>query len=135
MELVDRDLARLAAGQRGIFTTRQARDCCADAALHSGRVTSEALADTVSLVETWPASSRAKAMLSHVDARSESVGESRTRVERVKHADGDPRVLWDEKRREDRLRALGYQVVRITWADLEAGRVAAKVRRALAVAA
>lgn len=26
--------------------------------------------------------------------------------------------LWDEKRREDRLRELGYTVVRLTWADL-----------------
>jgi hypothetical protein len=28
-------------------------------------------------------------------------------------------VLWREKRREDALRALGYEVVRFTWADLE----------------
>lgn len=27
-------------------------------------------------------------------------------------------ALFREKRREDRLRALGYQVVRLTWADL-----------------
>lgn len=26
--------------------------------------------------------------------------------------------LWDEKRREDRIRALGWEVVRLTWADL-----------------
>jgi hypothetical protein len=51
---------------------------------------------------------------------------------RVKYADGDPRVLWDEKRREDDLRALGYVVVRVRWADLERpGAVAAKVRAAL----
>jgi len=30
----------------------------------------------------------------------------------------DPEVLWREKRREDRLRELGYQVVRLSWADL-----------------
>ncbi|MCJ0891916.1 hypothetical protein [Rhodococcus sp. ARC_M5] len=28
-------------------------------------------------------------------------------------------VLWDEKRREDRIRATGRQVVRIAWSDLE----------------
>ncbi|MFW5472506.1 hypothetical protein ACOCJ5_04280 [Knoellia sp. CPCC 206450] len=55
---------------------------------------------------------------------------------RVKFAAGDPAVLWAEKRREDELRALGYVVVRITWADLQVpGQVAAKVRRALAAAA
>jgi Transcriptional regulator, AbiEi antitoxin len=42
-------------------------------------------------------------------------------------------ALVAEKRREDRLRALGYAVVRVTWADLEhPGRVSALVRRALA---
>ncbi|NHA70309.1 type IV toxin-antitoxin system AbiEi family antitoxin domain-containing protein [Phycicoccus flavus] len=145
----------------------------ADAALHAGRVTRDALEEAVSLVATWPASSRPRAMLTHVDGRSESVGESRCRVDlgvhgistvpqveirdddgrfvarvdllvegtrvvvefdgRLKYADGDPRVLYAEKAREDRLRALGYVVVRISWADLEAGRVVAKVRRALAV--
>lgn len=51
---------------------------------------------------------------------------------KVKYADGDPQVLWSEKRREDDLRALGYLVVRITWADLERpGAVVAKVRAAL----
>jgi hypothetical protein len=36
-------------------------------------------------------------------------------------------VLWQEKLREDRLRSLGYAVVRITWADLE--RAPAWLRR------
>ncbi len=54
---------------------------------------------------------------------------------RVKYDSGDPGVLWAEKRREDRLRRLGYVVVRITWADLERpGAVAAKVRAALRAA-
>ena len=54
---------------------------------------------------------------------------------RLKYAAGDPRVLWDEKRREDELRRLGYVVVRLTWADLERPGVAlAKVRRALQAA-
>lgn len=42
-------------------------------------------------------------------------------------------ALAAEKRREDRLRALGYAVVRLTWADLaKPQRVAAMLRRALA---
>ncbi len=54
---------------------------------------------------------------------------------RLKYDSGDPGVLWAEKRREDRLRRLGYVVVRITWADLERpGVVAARVRSALAAA-
>ncbi len=36
----------------------------------------------------------------------------------VKYADGDGRAVFAEKVREDRLRALGYAVVRVTWADL-----------------
>lgn len=36
-------------------------------------------------------------------------------------------VLWREKLREDALRALGYEVVRFTWADLE--RAPAEFRR------
>ena len=55
---------------------------------------------------------------------------------RVKYGDESGATLFDEKKREDRLRALGYIVVRIVWADLETpGRVAAKVLRAMAIAA
>lgn len=35
---------------------------------------------------------------------------------RLKYADPDAR--WKEKRQEDRLREIGYEVVRLTWADL-----------------
>jgi very-short-patch-repair endonuclease len=46
-------------------------------------------------------------------------------------------VLWHEKRREDRLREMGYEVVRVTWSELDdpralAQRIAAAVRRARA---
>jgi len=42
-------------------------------------------------------------------------------------------VLWAEKIREDRIRALGLEVVRWTFADLgRPGLVAARVRRAMA---
>ncbi|WP_143553887.1 hypothetical protein [Serinicoccus sp. CNJ-927] len=50
---------------------------------------------------------------------------------RVKYDDRD--VLMAEKVREDRLRELGYEVVRLTWADLATpGLVRAKIRQALA---
>ena len=148
----------------------------ADNAVHRGLVTIDALTTAGDLVASWPGSSRVRSMLAFVDGRSESVGETRCRIElvthgiplvpqvpirdrdgnvfarvdfviegykvvvefdgRVKYAEGDKQVLWDEKRREDRLRALGYLVVRITWADLEhPGAAVAKVRRAMAQAA
>ncbi len=37
---------------------------------------------------------------------------------KVKYGDGGADALMAEKRREDRLRRLGYAVVRVTWADL-----------------
>jgi hypothetical protein len=54
---------------------------------------------------------------------------------RVKYT--DERVLWDEKKREDRIRSLGYEVVRLTWADLAdpaavRGRVEAALLRCAA---
>jgi hypothetical protein len=49
---------------------------------------------------------------------------------RVKYT--DQRVVWDEKVREDRIRSLGYEVVRLTWADLrDPGAVRARVEAAL----
>lgn len=147
----------------------------ADAALRAGTVTDTELADAVARVRTWPHASHAASMLSFVDGRRESVGESRCGVAmamagidvtpqaqivdddgdvvgrvdflvtgtnvivefdgKVKYASGDKEVLWKEKRREDRLRRLGYVMVRLTWGDLERpGAVAAAVRRALAAA-
>jgi hypothetical protein len=51
----------------------------------------------------------------------------------LKYAGGSQKVLIQEKLREDRLRALGLEVVRITWADLTRPTdVAARVRRAFA---
>lgn len=44
--------------------------------------------------------------------------------------------LWDEKRREDRVRSLGWEVVRLTWADLrQPARVRTLVEAALQRAA
>lgn len=43
-------------------------------------------------------------------------------------------VVWREKRREDRIRSQGYQVVRLVWADLyEPSLVAARLERAFKV--
>ncbi|KRE62730.1 type IV toxin-antitoxin system AbiEi family antitoxin domain-containing protein [Nostocoides sp. Soil756] len=54
----------------------------------------------------------------------------------VKYTDGGPEALVREKRREDRLRALGWVVVRVTWAELaDPPRLFAAVRRAMALAA
>ena len=52
---------------------------------------------------------------------------------RVKYS--DQRDLWDEKVREDRIRSLGYEVVRVSWADLRdpegvRARIMAAMRRA-----
>ena len=130
----------------------------ADAGLHRRVIDMHGLERAAEAVRGWPRSSRVRTMLTHVDARSESVGESRLRfalavagvtlqpqvlirdeagravarvdflVEgtkvviefdgKVKYADGGADALMAEKRREDRLRRLGYVVVRVTWADL-----------------
>jgi very-short-patch-repair endonuclease len=146
-----------------------------DAALRVGTVTEAEVTDAVARVRTWPHASHAASMLSFMDGRRESVGESRCGVAmamagvevtpqvpifdddgelvgrvdflvngtkvivefdgKVKYASGDPDVLWTEKRREDRLRRLGYIVVRVTWADLERpGAVAAALGQALRAA-
>jgi very-short-patch-repair endonuclease len=114
-------------------------------------------------------------MLSLVDGRSESVGETRLRVllrvagirvepqvtirdiagesvarvdflvegtrvvvefdGKVKYSDGGADALFAEKRREDRLRRMGYVVVRVTWSDLDyPERIVAWIRQALAAA-
>lgn len=55
---------------------------------------------------------------------------------KVKYSDGGPDALFKEKKREDRLRALGYIVVRVTWADLyHPHGILARVKAAMAVAA
>jgi hypothetical protein len=51
----------------------------------------------------------------------------------LKYGDGARETLIREKLREDRLRALGLQVVRVTWADLaHPDRVIARIRAAFA---
>lgn len=53
----------------------------------------------------------------HLMTIGEFDGRMKYRVENA--GDRLEEVLWAEKRREDALRALGYEVVRFTWADLE----------------
>ncbi|ONI67389.1 hypothetical protein BWI15_30115 [Kribbella sp. ALI-6-A] len=49
----------------------------------------------------------------------------------TKYAAGSAEVLVSEKRREDRLRGLGLEVVRVTWSELKSpDRVAAHIRQA-----
>jgi very-short-patch-repair endonuclease len=72
-----------------------------------------------------------------VVARADFLVGSRVIVEfdgLVKYSGQDGReALVAEKRREDALRALGFEIVRLTWADLDnPGRVDALVRAALA---
>ncbi len=50
---------------------------------------------------------------------------------RIKYAEGTADILIREKAREDRLRALGLEVVRVTWSDLaHPARTAARIRQA-----
>ncbi|WP_338752105.1 type IV toxin-antitoxin system AbiEi family antitoxin domain-containing protein [Janibacter alittae] len=54
---------------------------------------------------------------------------------KVKYSDGGVDALFREKRREDRIRAQGYVVVRVTWADLfHPERIVAAVQSALMAA-
>lgn len=131
----------------------------ADPALRNGQVTPEGLARALDLARLGPGADLARATVRLADGRSESVGESRSRVlfaalglpepelqvelhdaaglagrvdflfrrqrtivefdglEKYAGADGR-RALAREKHREDRLRALGYEVVRLVWSDL-----------------
>lgn len=149
----------------------------ADAALHRGLCTLEDIAEAADrLAPGLRGRRRVRRMLSSLDPRAESPGESITRllltalgvpvraqvevrdpggwlVGRVdflvagrvivefdgalKYGGADGReALVAEKRREDRLRALGYAVVRLTWDDLRRPElVRARVLAALARAA
>jgi hypothetical protein len=136
-----------------------------DAALLSGKVTPEGLADGVASLTTWPHARRAARAVTLADGRAESPLETRGRLRivgaelptpelqveirtagrlvavvdawfekaavavefdgRIKYSDpwrerSPARVLWEEKRREDELRALDIRVVRVAYDDLGA---------------
>lgn len=147
-----------------------------DVALQSRAVTREQLESASREVTGWPRSSRVQCALAWCDGRSESLGESVTRVilraagwdvesqvvitdhrgdviarvdlgikgtrvliefdGKVKYSDGGVDALFKEKRREDRIRSMGYLVVRVTWADLfQPQQIVEAVRVALRAAA
>ncbi len=147
-----------------------------DQALHTTLITTEDLHQVAGTVSGWPHSARVTTMLSMVDGRSESVGESRLRIDLsaagipiipqkivldredrfvarvdfgvegtkvliefdglVKYREGGADALIAEKAREDRLRRLGYVIVRVTWAELKRPQlVLFRVRQAMADAA
>lgn len=133
----------------------------ADAALAASKVTEPELRTWLGRLVRHPSVGTARLAVDLADARSESPGESRTRlvlrsldlgtaVPQVEICDADGHLvarvdflyepqrtivefdglvkyggaegrqaLIAEKRREDRLRDLGYQVVRVTWAELD----------------
>ncbi len=130
---------------------------CADAVLRQFGADEEEFARLYDVIANWPGSAAARAALAFADPASESVGESRLRVQvhrlglptpvlqvefyddegligrvdfyfpeyrtvlefdgLLKYGGGSPETLVREKRREDRLRALGLQVVRTEWSD------------------
>ncbi|HET7475442.1 MAG TPA: type IV toxin-antitoxin system AbiEi family antitoxin domain-containing protein [Dermatophilaceae bacterium] len=146
----------------------------ADAAIRRRLATATSLRSTVGLLSLGAGARWAGLAVELADGRSESPGESRTRV--ILHLGGLPgaepqvniydgarlvgrvdllfrrervivefdgrlkysgedggAVLYAEKRREDYLRSLGYEVVRLSWADLaDPARVIGMVRAAMA---
>jgi hypothetical protein len=150
------DLARSSSFRAAVVTL--------DAAARRRDVGTEDLAAVLAGCARWPGASAAARAVAFADARSESVGESLSRVilheqglapddlqhqlfsargliarvdfwweaartvgefdGKVKYGAIDPSrnpadVLWEEKKREDRIRELDAQVVRWTWWDLE----------------
>ncbi len=153
-----------------------------DAALRARLTTRAELDDGLIRAAHRAGTPRARHALELLDGRSESVGETRSRLALVgdglptpepqasvfdddnrfvarvdllfadlgviaefdrkikygKDIRGDKsmdQVLWEEKRREDRLRALGWIVVRITWDELaDPPRLRRKIRAAAAAA-
>lgn len=138
--------------------------CVADVAARTHGITTEDVVAVLHSRPNHPGNRVAHRVAQFMDGRSESVGESRTRVllhhlgytpqlqvpitdargfvgrvdfdlddiETVLEFDGKVKygryvpggktaadVVWEEKRREDRIRGTGRQVVRITWADLD----------------
>lgn len=157
------DLARVGGVVAGVVA--------ADAAVRRGLTDVEALRTEVARVERGRGARAARWTADLVDPRSESPGESLSRVRmaelglpapvlqhevrdrdgfigrvdfwwpeqgvvgefdgRMKYGTDAPTVLWEEKLREDRLRATGLAVARWTWSDAWAGEpMAARLRAA-----
>ncbi len=153
---------------------RAAGMVAADAVLRTTTVTPQQLRDAAEQMADWPGGRDAAFVASEADARSETPGESLSRLVclelgyplvlqveiedglgqviarvdgllfeedvivefdgAVKYAtDGDAgSALFAEKKREDRLRELGFEFVRLTWGDLPLTQlVDRKIRRAI----
>jgi very-short-patch-repair endonuclease len=144
----------------------------ADAALANRSCTRADLQSELAALGGCRGSRYAASMIELADERSESPGETRTRLlllsaglpvrtqvpilqvgggvlarvdflvggrvivefdGAVKYRTGDGAVLFQEKQREDRLRDLGYEVVRVIWPERDQpGEVIGRVRAALA---
>lgn len=161
------------------LTPFEAAVCVADAVLHRTGTAKQAALHRLNAMRDWPGSRNAGAVVAFADGRSESVGESRSRVlfhrvglpapelqyeirtvsglfvarcdfgweeygtvgefdgkekyERyLKPGESPGDVVWREKRREDAIRRLGYEVERLIWMDLDrADAVARRMRAAL----
>ncbi len=167
------DVARERGFEVGVVVT--------DAALHAKMTTKPELLRELARMRSWPGARVASRVVSFADERTESPGESRTRVAiaceglpdpepqvwisdewgkvvarvdflfeeertivefdgKIKYRIGDHAdrmtasdALWNEKLRQDALQRLGYEIVRVTWADLaDPRRLAAKIRAAFA---
>ena len=144
-----------------------------DAALHHGRVRLDDLLHEVALVSPHEGRQRALDAVLRMDAKAESVGESRTRLilqdfglphesqhvirdefgfvarvdflvdgvvlefdgklkyQRSRDSEDGPdvdpgEVVWLEKRREDRVRRLGYPFERVVWDELARPQILAR---------
>ena len=167
------DVGRTVPFESGVVT--------ADSALARPHVKPDALLEALDEMRSWRGARTAGRVVAFADGRSESVGESRHRVQlwriglpapqlqvvvpglgatddrvdfyfeeftTVGEFDGREKysrflrpgettadAVWREKRREDRLRERGVQVVRPVWADLYRDDVVAqRYRRAFALA-
>ncbi len=164
------DLARTVPFEQAVVT--------ADAALARPDVTRGDLMDIHDDMRSWRGSRAAGRAIAFADGRSESVGESRHRVQirriglpapelqvtlgpeghgdrldfyfetyatagefdgrrkyerDLRPGEAPADALWREKRREDRLRELGLEIVRPVWADLYRDEaIAARYHRAFA---
>jgi hypothetical protein len=108
-----------------------------DAALLAERTSLDDLRRATGAVHHWRGAGRAARATAHADGRAESPLETRGRLRivgaiavefdgRVKYSDpwrgrAPERVLWEEKRREDEMRALDIRVVRLADADVGSG--------------
>jgi hypothetical protein len=138
-----------AALHRGLITPEHLREALGSLSGHPGTAATRALLQHADGRHESPGESRTALLLRHLGIAATpqvelSSGALRYRVDflldhapvvvefdgRVKYT--SPDVLFAEKRREDHIRSWGYEVVRLTWADLqEPARVARLVAAAV----